>query len=415
MSSFAAFHTSLRLEVFRSSFFAGILPGGRGLFTAVLVLLGCWAYCLLAIAAAVRHSRKCRPKSSSGHTAISVLKPLWGLDEGLEENLRSYFEQDHEQFELLFAVRDTSDAAVPVVRRLMLEYPAISSKLIVTGEPPYPHAKVYSLKCMLDQARFDLIAMGDSDVRVGRDFCRSLADEFADEKLGLVTCPYRAMAGASFWSRLEALGMNTDFHAGLFTAVMMEGTKFAVGPTIVARRSVLSALGGIERFKDYLAEDYMLGRIAAERGFVVRISPYVVEHRIGSDSMRLNFSHRLRWARSSRRSRPWGYVGQFFTHSLPVGLLAGLIHPEWWWLLAVTFFLRAAAAWVVSYRILGVAIPWLLLPLQDAIGFVFWIAGFFGNSIHWRGRHYTLNRDGTIGWVIRSAEQAAGSNAMPGA
>jgi ceramide glucosyltransferase len=381
----------------------------------VLVLLGCWAYCLLAIAAAVRHSRKCRPKSSSGHTAISVLKPLWGLDEGLEENLRSYFEQDHKEFELLFAVRDTSDAAVPVVRRLMLEYPAISSKLIVTGEPPYPHAKVYSLKCMLDQARYDLIAMGDSDVRVGRDFCRSLADEFADEKLGLVTCPYRAVAGASFWSRLEALGMNTDFHAGLFTAVMMEGTKFAVGPTIVARRSVLSALGGIERFKDYLAEDYMLGRIAAERGFVVRISSYVVEHRIGSDSMRLNFSHRLRWARSSRRSRPWGYVGQFFTHSLPVGLLAGLIHPEWWWLLAVTFFLRAAAAWVVSYRILGVAIPWLLLPLQDAIGFVFWIAGFFGNSIHWRGRHYTLNRDGTIGWVIRSAEQAAGSNAMPGA
>ncbi|HMJ61301.1 MAG TPA: glycosyltransferase, partial [Bryobacteraceae bacterium] len=257
-----------------------------------------------------------------------MLKPLSGLDEGLEDNLRSYFKQDYEDFELLFAVRHGLDPAASVVQRLMLEYPAVRSKLIVTGEPPYAHAKVFSLKCMFDQAQHDLIVMGDSDVRVGPDFCRRLADEFGEERLGLVTCPYRAVAGKSFWSRLEAIGMNTDFHAGLFTAVMMEGTKFAVGPTIVARRSVLLALGGIERVKDYLAEDYMLGRIASELGFVVRMSPYIVEHRIGSDGMRANFSHRLRWARSTRRSRPWGYVGQLFTHSLPVGLLAGLMHPE---------------------------------------------------------------------------------------
>jgi ceramide glucosyltransferase len=246
MNSFTVFHTSLRVEVFRSNFSsAGNLPGGWGLFTAELVLLGCWVYCLLAIAAAVRHSRKGRPELSSGHAAISVLKPLSGLDEGLEQNLRSYFEQDHAEFELLFAVRHEADLAVPVVRRLMLEYPAVRSQLIITGEPPYPHAKVFSLKCMLDRARYDLIAMADSDVRVSRDFCRRLAGEFADQKLGLVTCPYRAVAGNSFWSRLEALGMNTDFHAGVFTAVMMEGTKFAVGPTIVARRAVLTALGGL--------------------------------------------------------------------------------------------------------------------------------------------------------------------------
>ena len=140
----------------------------------------------------------------------------------------------------------------------------------------------------------------------------------------------------------------------------------------------------------------MLGRIASELGFVVRMSPYIVEHRIGSHGMRANFSHRLRWARSTRRSRPWGYIGQLFTHSLPVGLLAGITHPDWWWLVAVTAFLRAVAAWVVSERILGAAIPWLLLPLQDAVGFAFWVAGFFGKSIQWRGRRYTLNRDGTM-------------------
>jgi ceramide glucosyltransferase len=368
---------------------------GFGVFIASLVLLGCWVYCVLAIAAAVRHSRQERPKPLENSVGISVLKPLAGLDEGLEGNLRSYFEQDYQTFELLFAVRCESDPAVPVVRRLMQHYPAIPCKLIFTGEPPYAHAKVFSLKCMLDEAQYDLIAMGDSDVRVASDFCRSLAAEFQDEQLGLVTCPYRAVAGKSVWSRLEAVGMNTDFHAGLFTAVMMEGTKFAVGPTIVARRSAIEALGGIERVKDYLAEDYMLGRLASDHADV-RLSPYVVEHRIGSERIGQNFAHRLRWARSSRCSRPWGYVGQFFTHPMPIQLLVTLVWPATWPLMGVTVALRAVSAWVVSKRILGARVRWELLPWQDMLGFGFWIAGFFGNSIHWRGRRYLLNRDGTM-------------------
>jgi ceramide glucosyltransferase len=370
---------------------------GRGLITANLILIGCWVYCILAIAAAFRHAHIRHPwlleRKAIG---ISILKPLAGLDEGLEENLRSYFVQDYSEFEILFAARHESDSAVAVVRALLAQYPAIQARLIITGEPPYAHAKVFSLKCMFDEARHDLIAMADSDVRVGRDFCRQLAAEFEEERLGLVTCPYRALAGNSLWSRLEAIGMNTDFHAGIFTAVMMEGVKFAVGPTIVARRSVLVALGGIERVKDYLAEDYMLGRIASELGFGVRLSSYIVEHRIGSERMRANFAHRLRWARSTRRSRPWGYVGQFFTHSLPVGLLAILACPESWPLLSVTVVLRAFSAMAVSEGILGVQVHWFLLPLQDTVAFLFWIAGFFGKSILWRGQRYTLNRDGTM-------------------
>ena len=366
------------------------------MYIASLVLLGCWVYCVLAIVAAFRHTWQERPNPLLKPVSISILKPLSGLDEGLEQNLRSYFEQHYADFEMLFAVRWESDPAVPVVRRLMAEYPAVPSKLIFTGEPPYAHAKVFSLKLMLDEARHELIAMADSDVRVAPDFCASLAAEFQDQSLGLVTCPYRAMSGKSIWSKLEAVGMNTDFHAGLFTATMMEGAaKFAVGPTIVARRSALDTLGGIERVKDYLAEDFMLGRLASDH-VGVRLSPYVVEHRIGSEPALQNFAHRLRWARSTRRSRPAGYVGQFFTHPLPVALLITLLWPALWPLMGITLTLRAFAAWVVSKHILGVRVPWLLLPLQDGLGFAFWIAGFFGNSIQWRGRRYLLNRDGTM-------------------
>ena len=184
------------------------------MITADFVLVGCWVYCLLAIAAAVRHRKTVRKPVYAGPVGISILKPLSGMDEGLEANLRSYFEQDYVPFEVLFAVRHEFDAAAPVVRRLMHDYPAVPAQLLITGEPPYPHAKVYSLKCMLERARYDLIAMCDSDVRVGSDFLTSIAADFQNEHLGLVTCPYRALPGHSIWSKLEAIGMNTDFHAG---------------------------------------------------------------------------------------------------------------------------------------------------------------------------------------------------------
>jgi ceramide glucosyltransferase len=364
--------------------------------TADLILIGCWVYCILAIAAAVRHKKTIRRPALAGPVGVSILKPLSGLDEGLEDNLRSYFEQEYIPFEILFAVRHEFDPCVPLVRRLIEEYASVSARLLITGEPPYPHAKVFSLKCMLDQAQYDLIAMCDSDVRVGRDFLASIAADFQNPQLGLVTCPYRAISGSSIWSRLEAIGMNTDFHAGLFTAVMMEGKKFAVGPTIVARRSVLNGIGGIERVKDYISEDYMLGRIASDHGFGVAFSSYIIEHRIGSDVMLDNFAHRIRWARTTRRSRHWGYIGQFFTHPLPVSLLICALCPNCWPLLVVSLIFRVVAAWMVSVRVLGVKVPWHLLGIQDLLGFAFWIAGFFGRSINWRGQRYLLNSDGTV-------------------
>ena len=363
---------------------------------ATLILLGCWVYCVLAIIAALRYLQSRKTPHPPATTPISVLKPLSGLDEGLKQNLTTFFMQDHGSIELLFAVRQSGDPAVRVVEELFAEYSTVKGKLIVTGEPPYPNAKVFSLSRMLEQASSPLIVMSDSDIHVGFDFCSRIAAEFTDAGVDLVTCPYKAIGGSTIWSRLEALGMNTDFHAGLFTAVLVEGARFAVGPTIVARRSTLDALGGIERLKNYLAEDFMLGKIAAEQGFGVRFASYVVEHRIGSETMRANFSHRIRWVRSTRRSRPAGYIGQFFTHPLPIALLICLLVPRSWPLLAVSVGLRVIAAWIVSDRILGAKVSWVLLPVQDALAFVFWIAGFFGNSIHWRGRRYILRRDGTV-------------------
>ncbi|MGQ9918868.1 MAG: glycosyltransferase, partial [Bryobacteraceae bacterium] len=354
--------------------------------------------CLLTVLA-VRDWRRQRPPAAAGAEPVSILKPLHGLDDGLEENLRTFFEQDHPAFEILFAARNGDDAGLALARRLSAEYPHVRARFFVTGEPPWANAKAWSLEIMTREAAHDLLVMSDSDIRVCRTMLRTLAEEFSDPRLGVATCPYRALPGASFWSLLEALGMNTDFWGGVFTARLVErGVRFAVGPTIAARRRVLEDIGGWERLSLYLAEDFVLGQLAAERGHGVILSSYVIEHRIGAQSMRANFAHRQRWNRSTRRSRPWGYVGQVFTFPLPLGLAAALAMPAHAAaILGATFIARVLAAWSVSQAALGDPLCrryWYLVPLQDLLAFAFWLAGFFGNTIEWRGRRYRLLADG---------------------
>ncbi len=369
-------------------------------YLLLAVLAGAVVYSILTIVAARRWLAVRVPDLAIAEP-ISILKPLAGLDEGLESNLRTFFEQDYPRFEILFAVREAGDPAVAVVERLRREYPAIPSRLLITGEPPYPNAKVFSLDTMMGAAAYDLLVMSDSDIRVSRRLLRRVATEFQDLYTGVATCPYRAVPGRSLWSRLEATGMNTDFIAGILVARMLEGMRFAVGPTIVARKRVLDAIGGFERLKDYLAEDFVMGKFAAEAGHGVILSSSVIEHHIGTSDLKHNLAHRVRWCRSTRRSRPAGYVGQLFTMPVPLALLVCASAPEWWPAALAAVVVRFLAAWVASVQVLRTKINWALVPLEDLIGFLCWIAGFFGDTIIWRGRKYRLLRDGRFEPVRR--------------
>ncbi len=346
---------------------------------------------LTAIAA-----RRCLspPIASGAPMPVSILKPLAGADLGLEENLRSFFTQEYAaRFEILFATRTAADPAVPIVRKLQAEFPAVPSRLLFVGEPPYANAKVWSLQHLVVAAQYDVLAMADSDIRVTAQFLAAVAAEFSDPRVDLATCPYRAIGGPSLWSRLEAAGLNTEFIGGLLAARMLEGVRFAVGPTIIARRRVLEAIGGFEKLSPYLAEDFVMGQTAADQGFGVILSRYVVEHRIGSEDLRTNFAHRLRWNRSTRRSRPAGYIGQVFTNPLPWAAM--LAFTGWWPLGLTTIVARLAVGRYLARTVLGGGWSWLTVP-QDFLSLGFWLAGFFGNTIVWRGRVYRLHADGTF-------------------
>jgi ceramide glucosyltransferase len=363
------------------------------------LLAGSLIYCVLILVATHRYLSV--PKPPDGETPpISLLKPMCGDEEGLEENLRSFFEQDYPAFEVLFAVHRSDDTAVAVVEKVQREYAGrIESRLIVTGESPVPNAKAYSLQRLVAEARHELLVMSDSDVRVSRGLFRQLAREAAGAQVGLVTCPYRSVAPASVWSKMEAIGMNTEFLGGVFVSRMLEKMKFALGPAIAIRRGMLEAVGGFAYLREFLAEDFVLGNRTAQLGFEVVLSSMVVEHRIGKQSMVENLSHRLRWARSTRRSRPVGYWGQIFTYPLPLAILFCAVQPGVWPIALLTLVLRVSAAWATANNVLHDPLmrkQWWLLPLQDVLGFLVWIGGFQGKKIVWRDRECTLLADGRL-------------------
>ena len=364
------------------------------------LLAGSLVYCVLVIVATQRYL-KVAPPVSSGAPGVSVLKPLCGHDEGLEENLASFFAQEYPNYEIIFGVHRSDDAAVPVVERIMEQNSggSVQARLIVTGESSVPNAKAHNLNRLVREAKHELLVMCDSDVRVEPDLLSRLTREFQDSRVGLITCPYRAVAGQSLWSRMEAIGMNTELLGGVMVARMMEGMRFALGCTLAVRRNVLDAMGGFGYLQEFLAEDFVIGQRAAQMGHEVLLSSAVIQHRIGSQSMLHNFAHRLRWARSTRRSRPAGYWGQVFTYPLPLAILLCLLWPATWPVVPVTLLLRgwaAAATAVFVVRDPLFRAQWWLLPFQDVLGFLVWFGGFLGDTIVWRDRKCTVLRDGRL-------------------
>jgi ceramide glucosyltransferase len=370
------------------------------LITLLAVLLaGSLIYCVLVVVATRRFLHAAQPAPGST-PPMSILKPLCGHDEGLEKNLRSFFVQDYPDYEVLLGVHREDDLAAALALKIIGEYSGrVKARLIITGESPVPNGKAFSLNRLVREASHDLLVMSDSDIRVQPNLLLRLAQEFQEKSVGLITCPYRAVPGRSLWSRLEAIGMNTELLGGVLVARMMEGMRFALGCTVAVRRGVLEDMGGFAYLQEFLAEDFVIGQRAAELGHGVLLSSCIIEHRIGSQGFAANLGHRLRWARSTRRSRPAGYWGQIFTYPLPWALLLWAAYPAAWPVVPITLLLRCAAAAATARYVLGDPVTqrqWWLLPVQDILAVLVWISGFVGDTIVWRDRKCTVLRDGRL-------------------
>ncbi len=359
----------------------------------------------LGLASFLSHRRKQlkqTPLPESDLPAISILKPLKGVDPEIWESFCSHCEQDYPQFQLIFGVSDPTDPAIEVVRNLQAKYPNLPIELIVCDRVLGTNIKLSNLAQMLPVARHELLLVNDGDIRVPPDYLRNTIAPLVDASVGLVTCLYRGVAAPTLGSRLEALGIGTDFVPGILSARFLEkGLHFGLGSTLAFHRRDLEALGGFEALVDYLADDYELGRRIAATGKRVELSDATVTTFLPAYTLRQFFKHQLRWSRTIRDARRWGYAGLLFTFGLPwalVTLLAARGVAWAWGLFALTVAARLAVGFVAASVVLHdgqIFRNVVLLPLRDLIAPLVWAAGFMGNRIHWRNEVFDL-KDGRL-------------------
>jgi len=356
-----------------------------------------------------KSSRRGQPQSDR-LPGVTILKPLKGVDPNLWENFCSHCEQQYPEFQIIFGVSDANDPAIAMVRQLQQKYPCHQIELVVCVQKLGTNTKVSTLVQMLARARHPILLVNDSDIQVPPDYLARIVAQLHDEQVGLVTCLYRGISGKALGSRLEALGISTDFIPGVLSARLLEnGLRFGLGSTLAFRRSDLEAIGGFEALLDYLADDYELGRRIAALGKQVELSEIVVDTFLPDYSMRGFLEHQIRWARTIRDARRWGYLGVSLTFGLAWGLLTVLLTggAAWaWGVLGVTATARAFVVWMCAKRVLrdpGLARDWYLLPLRDLIAPLVWMLSFVGNRISWRGDFYYLKQ----GRLTRATREAS--------
>ena len=371
---------------------------------AVLGTLSGIAYYLLCIWSATRFLQDAgrNARATQALPPVSILKPLKGTDPQMYECFRSHCLQDYPEYEIIFGVSDPADPAIELVERLKTEFPGRAIHLLVCPRTLGTNVKVSNLAQMVSDAKCDHLVVNDSDILVTPSYLQRVISPLADPQVGLVTCLYRGVAAGTLGSRLESLGISTDFSGGVLAAQQVEGgVRFGLGSTLAFRRRELEAIGGFEALVDYLADDYQLGARIAALGLRVELADFAVQTFLPPYSLSGFWDHQLRWARSVRDSRRWGYFGLILTFGIPWALLALILShgATWaWLLLAVTVASRLTMAAVVGRKVLGDrhVIPFLwLIPVRDVLALVVWIASYAGHKIHWRGDYFYL-KDGKL-------------------
>ncbi|WP_446745530.1 bacteriohopanetetrol glucosamine biosynthesis glycosyltransferase HpnI [Silvibacterium acidisoli] len=374
--------------------------------TTILTFAGIF-FCIAALWSARSFVRTRTAVDASFTPPVTILKALKGFDPGMYEAFASHCRQDYTgEYELLFGVASPDDPAVEAVHRLQAEFPDHNIRLIQTPERLGSNGKVSNLTQLVPHAKGDYLIVNDSDILVSPHYLSRITAGFATpqrgKQVGMVTAPYRGATHGTIGSKMEALGITTDFFPGVLIALKMEKEiRFGLGSTLAVSREALASIGGFESLVDTLADDYLLGYRIAQQGYGVVLSKEVVATAVPAYSLAGYFSHQLRWARSIRDSRKGGYIGLLFTFVLPWAILNTIASGFSLESLAVLSFAclaRVTVALAIGVGLLGdgqVLRDLWLLPLRDLAALGVWVWSFAGNTVTWRGQVFTL-KDGVL-------------------
>ncbi len=372
--------------------------------TITLTLLSIASICYYMVCIFVARRFISRPPvtRSAPLPPASIMIPLYGKDFEAYENYVSFCRQNYPDYQIIFGVQSEQDSSIPVVRKLVAGFPATDIALVIDAGVIGENPKVNNLNNMLKVAKHEVIVLVDSDIRVTADYLATVVSELADERVGLVTCLYRAGRAPNLAAKLEAVGITGEFAPGVLAAWSLEGLSFALGATIATTKEHLQAIGGFEAIADYLADDFMLGKLVSEAGYEVRLSSHVVEIVLPPMTLRSMMKHQVRWARGIRACRPWGYFGSLVTHGTMLAMLLACVSRGsalGLSILVMTLFTHLAMTYMVAIQTLGDNLLrqhlWLV-PLRDLLGFLFWCLGQMGKTVEWRGRTFKLVEDGKM-------------------
>ena len=368
----------------------------------LLLALAPLSYYVTAIIAAVRFFWRERAKQLPTFTPpVSLLKPVRGVDFGSYENFASFCVQNYPEYEILFCVNEMSDAAVPVIEKVMKDFPERRIRILSNAPQIGSNRKINNLALLAREAKYEILLQTDGDVRVAPNYIRELVAPFADPAVGVASCFYLAVAQNSFWAELEAVGTASDFFAGALIAEWKEGITFALGASVGTTKSWLTKIGDYEAIANLLADDYELGNRVHRAGGKVLLCREPVWTMYPAQGAKGFWDHQVRWARTVRLCRPASFVGLLFTQGC-----RGCCWLRRWLLLhgwqlpifSLTSLLRFLMAWVVG--IWGINDDVLrrrfwLIPVRDLLSFAVWLAGFASNRVTWGGLEYVM-KDGKM-------------------
>lgn len=331
---------------------------------------------------------------------VSILKPVKGLDIDAYENYASFCRLDYPEYEILFCV-DADDPSLAAIEKVRRDFPERRIRVLIGSGRNAINDKVARLVRLTREAKYDLFAISDSDVRVRPDYLHAVVAPFRDERVGAATCLYVSAAPRGLAERLQSIGMTSDFFASVVVAWKLDGMTFTFGQTIVTRRKAVQSYGGYAVLEDRPADDVYAGKLVAEQGYEVKLLPYVLETVADFGSLGELLHKRVRWATVQRLMRPWGHMGLIFTFGLPWAIAAVVTVPTapviagYFGGYAACRVAMAAmiGGWGMKQRGIWKKIP--LIPVWDLLAFAIWLVSFTRRTIRWRGVDYVM-RDGKL-------------------
>jgi len=366
----------------------------------VAAAFGC-AYALVA-AWVARSFVRSTTVSAETYPAVTILKPLHGIEPDLFANLARFCNQEYPApVQIVFGVEDPADPAIGVVRTLIGNFPERDLELVINSRHHGTNRKVSNLINMASKARYEILVISDSDIIVDPDYLRNIAANLGRPGVGLVTCLYRGAPATGLWARLAAAGIDYHFLPSVLVGLRLGLAAPCFGSTIALRTKTLAMMGGFKSVVNQLADDYAIGALVRRAGLSVAIPSFTVAHACTQRTARELFHHELRWARTIRCVDPWGFIGSAITHALPLallGMMLGGVTPACFIVIAAlacrltlqthldhAFHLRDNTFWMG--------------PVRDLLSFIVFIASFFGREVEWRGHRYDVRADKTLAYA----------------